>query len=304
MRFPRIPLGLATSLNHRECFMAGKKARVVASKSGSKRAKGITQKEVRDVEELSTPRTPVIYEIVRKHGDEEMERPAFSLWWSGLAAGLAISFSVLAQAILQQHLPDAGWRPLIASIGYSFGFLIVILGRQQLFTESTITAVLPVISDPRPAKIASMLRMWGIVLAANLTGTLFAALFCTLTPVTDPAYLEQMLSLGRHLVELSWAQKFVRGISAGFLIAALVWIRPAAEGSQVALIFVMTYLIAVTGSTHIVAGSMETFLLVVNGELSPLAMAGQFFIPVLAGNIVGGTALFGLLAYGQVVKEM
>jgi formate/nitrite transporter FocA (FNT family) len=284
--------------------MAGKKARVVASKNGSTPAKGITAKEAREVEELSTPRTPVIYEIVRKHGDEEMERPAFSLWWSGLAAGLGISFSVLAQAILQHHLPDTEWRPLIASFGYSFGFLIVILGRQQLFTESTITAVLPVISDLRPAMIASMLRMWGIVLAANMTGTLFAAVFCTMTPVTSPEYLEQMLSLGRHVMELTWAQKFFRGVSAGFLIAALVWIRPAAEGSQVALIVVMTYLIAVTGSTHIVAGSMEAFLLVVNGELSPLAMAGQFFVPVLAGNIIGGTALFGLLAYGQVVKEM
>jgi formate/nitrite transporter FocA (FNT family) len=284
--------------------MAGKRARVVASKNGSKPAKGISEKEAHEVEELSTPRTPVIYEIVRKHGDEEMERPAFSLWWSGLAAGLGISFSVLAQAILQHHLPDTEWQPLIASFGYSFGFLIVILGRQQLFTESTITAVLPVISDPRPVMIIGMLRMWGIVLAANLTGTLLAALFCALTPVTDPDYLAQMLSLGRHVMELSWAQKFVRGISAGFLIAALVWIRPAAEGSQVALIVVMTYLIAVTGSTHIVAGSMEAFLLVVNGELSPLAMAGQFVVPVLSGNIVGGTALFALLAYGQVVKEM
>ena len=282
--------------------MAGKKARIVAAKDGP--AKGITAKEAREVEELSTPRSPVIYEIVRKHGEEEMERPAFSLWWSGLAAGLGISFSVLAQAVLQQHLPDAGWKPLVASFGYTFGFLIVILGRQQLFTESTITAILPVVSDPRPAMVVSMLRMWGIVFAANLVGTLFAALFCTFTPVTTPEYLGQMLDLGRHVMELTWAEKFFRGISAGFLIAALVWIRPAAEGSQVALIIVMTYLIAVTGSTHIVAGSMEAFLLVVNGELSLIAMPGQFLLPVLAGNIIGGTALFGLLAYAQVVKEM
>lgn len=282
--------------------MAGKKARVVAPKDGP--AKGITAKEAREVEELSTPRSPVIYEIVRKHGEEEMERPAFSLWWSGLAAGLGISFSVLGQAVLQQHLPDAGWKPLVASFGYTFGFLIVILGRQQLFTESTITAILPVVSDPRLTMVVSMLRMWGIVFAANLVGTFFAALFCTFTSVTTPEYLGQMLDLGRHVMELTWAEKFFRGISAGFLIAALVWIRPAAEGSQVALIIVMTYLIAVTGSTHIVAGSMEAFLLVVNGELSPIAMAGQFILPVLAGNIIGGTALFGLLAYGQVVKEM
>jgi formate/nitrite transporter FocA (FNT family) len=284
--------------------MTGKKARVVSSRSGSRTAKGITAKEAREVEELSTPRTPVIYEIVRKHGDEEMERPAFSLWWSGLAAGLGISFSVLGQAILQHHLPDADWKPLVASFGYTFGFLIVILGRQQLFTESTITAVLPVASDLRPAMVNRMLRMWGIVLAANMTGTLFAALFCTFTPVIQPDYLEQMRGLGHHVMELTWAQKFFRGISAGFLIAALVWIRPSAEGSQVALIIAVTYLIAITGSTHIVAGSMEAFLLVANGTMTPLTMAGEFFVPVLAGNIIGGTALFGLLAHAQVVKEL
>src|SRR5689334_24730144 len=107
-------------------------------------AGGISEDEVKDVEELATPRTPVIYEVVRRLGEEEMERPATSLWWSGVAAGLSISFSLLAQAILQAHLPDAPWRPLVVGFGYCVGFLMVVLGRQQLFTESTITVVLPV----------------------------------------------------------------------------------------------------------------------------------------------------------------
>ena len=129
----------------------------------------------RDVEELSTPRTPVIYEVVRRLGDEEMERPATSLWWSGVAAGLSISFSLLAQAILQSHLPDTPWRPLVAGFGYCVGFLMVVLGRQQLFTESTITVVLPVFKDIHLANVWRMLRLWAIVLVANLAGTLFAA---------------------------------------------------------------------------------------------------------------------------------
>src|SRR5436305_6240389 len=94
----------------------------------------ITEREVEDVEERSNPRAPVIYEIVRKLGDEEMARPLTSLWWSGVAAGLSMSFGLLAQAILQIHLPDAPWRPLITSFGYAVGFLMVVLARQQLFT--------------------------------------------------------------------------------------------------------------------------------------------------------------------------
>ena len=165
---------------------------------------GITEKEVRDVEEMSTPRTPVIYEVVRRLGDEEMARPATSLWWSGVAGGLSISFSLLAQAILETHLPEAGWRVLVTSFGYCIGFLIVILGRQQLFTESTITVVLPVLKKFSWKSLGNMARLWAIVLVANLAGTLFAALFCSFTPVLPDELLEGMLSISRTLLELSW----------------------------------------------------------------------------------------------------
>src|SRR6201996_6578643 len=83
----------------------------------------ITEREVEDIEQRSSPRTPVIYEIVRRLGEEEMARPVVSLWWSGLGAGLSMSFSLLAEAVLQQHIPDMGWRPLITSLGYSVGFV-------------------------------------------------------------------------------------------------------------------------------------------------------------------------------------
>ena len=149
----------------------------VARKSDGR--KGITEHEVEAVEDLSTPRTPVIYEVVRRLGDEEMARPTTSLWWSGLAAGLSMSFSLLTEAVLRSHLPAAPWTPLIASLGYSVGFLMSVLGRQQLFTESTITVVLPVLGDINARNLWRMARLWAIVLAANLVGTLFAALFCT-----------------------------------------------------------------------------------------------------------------------------
>jgi len=45
-------------------------------------------------------------------------------------------------------------------------------------------------------------------------------------------------------------------------------------------------------------------MLVANGELGAASMLGRFTLPVLAGNIVGGTALFALLSYAQVMKEL
>jgi formate/nitrite transporter FocA (FNT family) len=253
---------------------------------------------------MSTPRTPVIYEVVRRLGDEEMERPYVSLWWSGVAAGLSISFSLLAQAILETHLPDTDWRPLVASFGYSIGFLMVVLGRQQLFTESTITVVLPVLANLTWHNLWRMMRLWAIVLIANMAGTLFAALFCSFTPVLPPELLQGMLAISRHLAEFGWSDMFFRGITSGFLIAAMVWMLPTAESAKFAVITLMTYLIAVGGFTHIVAGSMEAYLLVLFGDWQWWQMLLQFFVPVLLGNMVGGTALFALISYAQVMEEL
>jgi hypothetical protein len=85
----------------------------------------------------------VVYETIRREGEDELQRPAAAQAWSGLAAGLSMGFSFIAEALLESHLPDQQWRSLISRAGYSVGFLIVILGRQQLFTENTLTVVLP-----------------------------------------------------------------------------------------------------------------------------------------------------------------
>src|SRR5262249_8680885 len=120
------------------------------------------------IEERATPSTPVIYEVVRRLGEEEVARPAVSLWGSGGAAGLSLSFSLLAQAVLEGHLPHAPLPSLVSDPGYSVGFIMVVLSRQQLFTENTITVVLPVIAQPTIANLLRLCRMWGIVLAANM----------------------------------------------------------------------------------------------------------------------------------------
>jgi formate/nitrite transporter FocA (FNT family) len=267
-------------------------------------AKGISEKEVEEIEELSTPRTPVIYEIVKRLGEEEMARPFASLWWSGAAAGLSISFSLLAQALLEMGLPDTPWRPLVASFGYSVGFLMAVLSRQQLFTESTITAVLPLAANFTIANLGRMARMWAIVLAANLAGTLVAAMFCAWSPALQPSVLQAMIEISRRLLELSWSDMFFRGITSGFLIAAMVWLMPGAERAQFHIITLITYLIALGGFTHIVAGSVEALVLLAKGYAGIGWVLFDFAVPALLGNIIGGTVLFAVIAYAQVMKEI
>jgi formate-nitrite transporter family protein len=266
--------------------------------------RGITEHEVEAVEEMSTPRTPVIYEVVRRQGDEELERPAVSLWWSGLAAGLSMSFSLLAQAALKTHLPDTPWRPLVTGLGYSVGFLMTILSRQQLFTESTITVVLPVLGHLKWHHFWRLIRLWSIVLVANLVGTFVAALFCNYSAALPHELLVGMHGIGRELLTLTWGDMFFRAISSGFLIAAMVWMIPTAENQQFVVITMMTWLISVGGFTHVVAGSMEAYLLVFAGDWAWWQLFADFLLPVLAGNIVGGTALFAVISYAQVMKEI
>ena len=137
-------------------------------------------------------RAAVVYEIIREEGEEELARAPRNLWWSGIAAGLSIGFSVLGEAVLRAYLPDLDWRHLVENLGYGLGFVIVILARQQLFTENTLTAVLPAISAGKRRTYWRVLRLWGIVLLANVVGTvlfgsaLASGLFLT-APVFDAA---------------------------------------------------------------------------------------------------------------------
>jgi formate/nitrite transporter FocA (FNT family) len=266
--------------------------------------KGITKREIIDIEERAQPRTPVIYEVVRRMGEEELARPAVSLWWSGVAAGLSISFSLLAQAVLQTHLPEKSWTPLVVAAGYPAGFLLVVLSRQQLFTENTITAVLPLFKSFTALNLGRVIRLWSVVFAANMLGAFVAALFFVFTPALSVELRDGAFEISRQMLTNSSSEMFFRGIPSGFLIAAMVWLVPNADTARFHMISLLTYLIAVGGFTHIVAGSVEAFLLVLTGELATGQLVGHFIMPVLAGNIIGGTVLFALISYAQVMREI
>jgi formate/nitrite transporter FocA (FNT family) len=256
------------------------------------------------VQERTTPRTPVIYEVVRRLGEDEMARPPVSLWWSGVAAGLSISFSLLAQGILDLYLPASDWRQLVIALGYPIGFLIVVLSRQQLFTETTITVILPIMAKPTIATLSRGARMWGIVLVANLAGTFCAAAFIAFTPAVPPELRSHMEEISRHALAHGWMDQLFLAITSGYLMATMVWLLPGAGPAQMHIVVILTYLIGVGGFAHIVAGSVEAFLLVLTGGTSLASALWNVEVPVLVGNVLGGTALFALISHAQVMNEM
>ncbi|NND40595.1 MAG: formate/nitrite transporter family protein [Rhodobacteraceae bacterium] len=259
-------------------------------------------------EEKVSQSTPLpshlIYEVIRREGQEELARSNRSLIWSGVAAGMMMSFSVLGEAIFRTYLPDAPYSYLVENIGYSFGFLLVIMGRLQLFTENTITTVFPFLDKPCWACGVATARLWSIVLAANVVGAFIAAFMMYYTQAIPDDLRPAIHSLSVHATDMGPWQSFMRGIPAGILVAALVWSMPQAHTSRFFVIFSFTWLIAAGDFTHIIAGSVEMAYLAVGGELGFGAALFGFFLPVLAGNIFGGTAVFTMIAYGQVVDEL
>jgi hypothetical protein len=167
----------------------------------------------------------VVYEIIRVEGEGELARSFGALWWSAFAAGLSIGFSVLTQGMLKAYLPNTPGAAIVENLGYSVGFLIVILSRQQLFTENTLTAVLPVIARKEWKWLPAMLRLWGIVLATNLVRCFLVRGLARL--------FGSALAGDRRGHQGGWPQMFVKGIVSGGLIAALVWMLPSAEGTEI-----------------------------------------------------------------------
>lgn len=279
----------------------GGEAQREAARSRSQEEQAEEEESVSEASRLSAR---LIYEVVRRDGEDELTRPTSSLIFSGLAAGILIAFSMIGQAVLRAGLPDTEWRLLVDSLGYSFGFLLVILGRMQLFTENTITTVLPLMGKPCRAYFYWVLRLWAIVLAANLVGAFIAAAFLLIFDPLPADVTEAMVEISRHATSNPPFEAFAKALPAGVLIAAIVWMIPTMPHNPLPVILVFTWLIAAGDFTHVIAGSVEMALLLLDGELPVMKAIFAFFLPVLAGNVVGGTAVFTMITWAQVKNEV
>jgi formate-nitrite transporter family protein len=262
----------------------------------------LTQAEHEEADHLTSVTPLVVHEAIRRQGDEELKRPVSALAWSGLAAGMSMGFSFFVEALLRKHIPDTPWRPLITHLGYPFGYLIVIVGRQQLFTENTLTAIIPLMAKRDLATFRAVLRLWSVVLVANLAGAhLFAWVLCH-TPILKPEYHPVLMELATEAANVGFGAALLRGIFAGWLIAMVVWLLAAVDTGPIAIIVILTYVVGLAGLTHVIAGSIEVLYLVMAGAKDWISYAAGYLVPTLIGNILGGVALVSALNHAQVVS--
>lgn len=255
-------------------------------------------------EETLPSRAAAVHERLRIDGGKELERDAMALLWSAIAAGISMSASLMARGLLRAHLPESDLSFLLESTGYTLGFLIVILARQQLFTENTVTAVLPFMSHPTLNSLGRLLRLWGVVLVGNVFGAGLAAFTFLHLPMFSPEVSAAFIAIGEKVMENDAMSMFSKSIIAGWLIATMVWVLPSAGQAKSWIILIMTYVVAIGEFPHIIAGSSEILYLVIAGELPWSDFFLRFGLPTLAGNIIGGTFIFALISHAQIRNDM
>jgi formate/nitrite transporter FocA (FNT family) len=268
------------------------------------KVEGLSQRQTEEIKAQSRPNAALIHETIRAEGESELERRWWAILLSGLAAGLSIGLSLIVQGEFHAYISDDSVRRLVAPLGYTIGFLVVVLGRQQLFTENTLAPILPLLLHRDLETFLNVLRLWALVLAANIAGTWALGFALAHTDVFEPRVRDAFVEISRRTVEGSFSATFFRGIFAGWLIALMMWLLPAAKGSRAHIIIVMTYVLALGEFAHIIAGSVDCAFLVQIGSATFFEYAIVFFIPTLLGNVVGGTTLVALLNYGQVAPEL
>ncbi|WP_233338043.1 formate/nitrite transporter family protein [Buttiauxella sp. S04-F03] len=258
-----------------------------------------------EVDEEQLPsRAMAIHEHIRQDGEKELERDAMALFWSAVAAGLSMGASLLAKGIFHVNLEGVPGSFLLENLGYTFGFIIVIMARQQLFTENTVTAVLPVMQKPSGSNFLLLMRLWGMVLLGNIIGTGLAAYAFEYMPIFDEQTRDAFVSIGMDVMHNTPGEMFANAIISGWIIATMVWMFPSAGSAKIFVIIIMTWLVALGDLTHIVVGSVEILYLVFNGTIHWSEFFWPFALPTLAGNICGGTFIFALISHAQIRNDM
>jgi formate/nitrite transporter FocA (FNT family) len=242
-----------------------------------------------------------------REGLDALERPAFTLFVSALSAGLDVGFSLLLMAVVFTDA-DGKLPPPIVKWGvacmYSVGFIFVILGRSELFTEQTTLAVLPVLRGK--ATIASLLRLWGIVYVANLIGaTAFAGGISFIGPALGVIEPRAFGHIAGELIDHSGGVIFLGALLAGWLMGLLSWMVSAARDtiSQIVIVFMVTTAIGLGGLQHSIVGSVEVLAAVFAHQGVGMGDFARFLLWATLGNIVGGSVFVALIKYGHAKPE-
>lgn len=244
-----------------------------------------------------------LFESARSAAKADLARSSLGLAFSGFSAGLNISFSFVTAVLAYQSSTRPELAHLWSSVAYPVGFILIILARAQLFTENTLTPVLLVLDSPTTWNVLNTIRLWIVVLCANLAGAFVFSYAMSALNLPSSLEPEAAATLAWGAYEGSWSDLFARAIFGGWLIALMTWVLHAGGGltGQIVLVWIIAALIQGANFSHSVAGATEVLYLAHEKMISYLDWFARFQVPVTLGNIVGGVVFVALVNYAQVV---
>lgn len=240
-----------------------------------------------------------IFQRIVASADEEVAASSRELFLSGLAAGFAITLTFLGHAVGAASSAN----DVIAAVLYPVGFVYIIVGRYQLYTENTLPPVALVLT--RLASLPLLLRIWGVVLLGNIVGAGLGALVLAKTGVLSPETAQAAAEFGKKGLKTGWWALFFKAIFAGWLVAGVVWLNHAARDtiSRVVLVYFVFFTISAANLYHVVVAICDALYLVFTGSGGVIDLITAFWLPVLLGNTIGGVVLVALVNYGQTQKH-
>jgi formate/nitrite transporter FocA (FNT family) len=187
---------------------------------------------------------------------------------------------------------------------YPIGFIAVIIGRSQLFTENTLYPVVLLLERRDRRTLADLARLWAVVFAANIVGVLLFSLLAIRGGGLEPKMTHHLISLGQQAAHHPFSHVFVSGIFGGWLVALVAWLVTASQRTigQVVIIWMLTFMLGISHFAHCIASSGEILASVVNGTTRPGAYLAWLAAATL-GNILGGILIVSVLNYGQVKPD-
>ena len=268
-----------------------------------KEDKDFTPVIVKRVDEAQRHPDDILQKAINE-GLEQLERMPLSLFLSALAAGLILGFTAMSVAVVEsQALEFTGLaaKRLATALIYPLGFVMCIMSGTQLFTEHTATAVYPVLD--RQSNIKALLRLWCLVIAGNMLGALISAGFLTASDGVVGAKAGY-IAIGHHLVAFDGGTLFLSALLAGWLMALGAWLVMATQPtlSQMASIYIVTFIIGFGGLHHSIAGSVEMFTAFMISNDFTVSQVVHFIAVAILGNLVGGSIFVALLNYGHIRK--
>lgn len=248
------------------------------------------------------PHAVDIYDRLCADTEEELTRPPSSLAYSGLFAGFAIGLSPIAVALAIVALGGGDSQKFVATLLYPIGYIAVIIGRAQFFTENTLYPVM--LSMRKPEFLGVSARLWGIVYATNLIGAFLFAMLVILTGAFGDPTQAHMVAEGVGDTSGPLTTTFWSAVVTGFLLALVAWLVEASDHTvgQIAVIYAITLLVGLGGFDHCIATTVEAFSALLEGPLSLGDLTGWLAVTT-AGNVAGGVLIVAMLNYGQVRAE-